>query len=407
MKSKAKGEKLRGFNKKKIEKRFPKMDATSAAMAEYDAHGIACFRTPLAMDAQGKKVVRPPTDWGNLDPKDATMREPGNAVCIRGGPPARADGKHVVVVDADGADAIDVVMRLLARTCETGFHARVPQVQTQRGPGGRHFYFFAEPGTRASTLGSPAGLVIDGAQVDIDLRAGFWNGTKTEGRGFVYAPPTVARGGGEYTLLPGPRIHEAPFMPDALARVLGAGSKSEARRTAGLGPRAQAPFRAEIDPSGANGANAHDAHAIAALTPAREAALKREALRAVKARAGTERVGYPTNVALLTGKDDQLPVWGSPVKRIEFTHSGARVCPVTRIEHDANHFFVALGVDKECTGLPAFFIYCHELSVCNPADQITKKGKRVMLTLVDLASYEELGIDPDSRPDIPTTLSIW
>jgi phage/plasmid-associated DNA primase len=144
---------------------------------------------------------------------------------------------------------------------------------------------------------------------------------------------------------------------------------------------------------------------MSAITPAREAALKREALRAVKVRAGTERVGYPTEVVLLTDEDDQLPVWGSPVCRINFTHSGTRVCPVTRIEHGANHFFVALGVDQAHTGLPAFFIYCQEISVCNKMDPITGMGKRVMLTLIDPESYEELGIDPTDRPDIPTTLS--
>ena len=361
------------------------MDATSAAMAEYDAHGIACFRTELAMDPQGKKHVQPPADWGNLDPKDARMRKPGNAVCIRGGPPARADGKHVVVVDADGADAIDVVMRLLERTCEPGFHARIPQVQTQRGPSGRHFYFFAEPGSHASTLKSPTGLVIDGAKVDIDLRAGYRGTEKTEGRGFVYAPPTAARGGGTYILLPGPRIHEAPFMPDALAIALGAGATSDARRAA------QVPQEAAVE-SEANGADG-----AAALTPAQEAAFKREALRAAVARAGTDRVGYPHSVEVDASAE---PVFGCPVVCIKFrfARGTSRVCPVTRIEHDGNNFHVKLGVDKKRTGLPAFFVYCFSEKECNPKRSIK------MLALVDQASYEELGIvcNGPSRRSTPT-----
>ena len=142
------------------------MDAT--VTDSYDAHGIAFFRLSCELNAQDKKDFVPPKGWAALSPTDRAMRRAGNAVGIRTGPPARPEGRHVVVVDADGTDAIDVVHRLLVRTCEPGFHARIPQVQTQRGPSGRHFYFFAEPGSHASTLGSKAGLIIDG---DVVTRA--------------------------------------------------------------------------------------------------------------------------------------------------------------------------------------------------------------------------------------------
>ena len=145
---------------------------------------------------------------------------------------------------------------------------------------------------------------------------------------------------------------------------------------------------------------------------AAEAALMAQALRAVQVRAGTENVGYPMHVVPhdAQAEDDDhaptQPVWGCPVARIDFRiANGTRVCPLSRIEHGSNNFFVALGVDKERTGLPAFFIYCHELSVCNPVDPITKKGKREMLALIDPESFEALGIDPDNRPDMLTTLS--
>ena len=83
-----------------------------------------------------------------------------------------------------------------------------------------------------------------------------------------------------------------------------------------------------------------------------EALLKEAALRAVKARAGTDNVGYPTHVVPHAAEDP--PVWGCPVARIDFSHTRSRVCPLSRIEHDSNHFFVALGVEPMATGLPAF-----------------------------------------------------
>ena len=254
------------------------MDATSAAMAEYDAHGIACFRTPLAMDAQGKKVVRPPTDWGNLDPKDATMREPGNAVCIRGGPPARA------IVDGGCPCA--------------GCESAAAQEQV--------------PFTRAAARSNYSA-----------------EGSETE------ATDDAAEGG---------------FAP-----VTAAAAKP---------PSAPRP-----------------------LTSAQEVAFKREALRAVVARAGTDRVGYPDIVELIANGE---PVFGCPAVRIKFrlARGTLRVCPLTRVEHENSNLFVGLGVDKNgasSTGLPAFFVYCFS-EKCNQGHNLE------MLALVDTASYAELGI---------------
>jgi hypothetical protein len=186
-----------------------------------------------ARSGKAKKTFVPPRNWAALSPAAPSMRRAGNAVCIRTGPAAAAgsEGRHIVV-DADGVDAIAVVERVI-RTCAQngeGLLARVPQVETQRGPSGRHFYFFAQCGTIAATLKSTAGLTIDGAKTGVDIRAGYRgaNGSAgsavtNEGVGFVFAPPTVVTGGGRYTLLPGPAIHEAPFMPDSLARALADG----------------------------------------------------------------------------------------------------------------------------------------------------------------------------------------
>jgi hypothetical protein len=132
-----------------------------------------------------------------------------------------------------------------------------------------------------------------------------------------------------------------------------------------------------------------------------------QAMRAVQMRAGPEnadRVGFPTRVVPL---GDKQPVWGCPAVRIEFSHQSGttRVCPVTRILHDSNHFFVTIGVDEERTGLPAFFVYCHEHNECNPRNQANPKGKPVMLALVDPASYGALGIDASKRPDVHAALS--
>jgi hypothetical protein len=134
----------------------------------YDEHGIAWFRTTCTLK-HGKKTFVPPRNWAALSPLAPSMRRAGNAVCIRTGPGAapagsdRSEGRHIVVVDADGVDAIAVVERVIQH-CAPGFLARVPQVETQRGPSGRHFYFFAQSGAIAATLKSTAGLTIDGAK---------------------------------------------------------------------------------------------------------------------------------------------------------------------------------------------------------------------------------------------------
>ena len=134
-----------------------------------------------------------------------------------------------------------------------------------------------------------------------------------------------------------------------------------------------------------------------AQTTERDEALMSAALRAAAACAGTGRVGVPARVA----DDEWPPIWGSTALRIEFSHHrGGRVCPVTRKEHASHGFFVTLGVDEERTGLPAFFVYCKETRKCNPLK------RHLMLAFVDPGSYADLGVNPDDRPDLPTTMSI-
>jgi hypothetical protein len=124
---------------------------------------------------------------------------------------------------------------------------------------------------------------------------------------------------------------------------------------------------------------------------ARDAELMAQAMRAVQARAGTEnaeRVGFPARVVEMNEKPG---VFGMPAVRIDFSHrSGTtRVCPLSRIEHESNHFFVTVGKEAERTGLPAFFLYCHSLKDCNAAK------KHEMLAFVDPASYETIGLRAD------------
>ena len=78
---------------------------------------------------------------------------------------------------------------------------------------------------------------------------------------------------------------------------------------------------------------------------ARNKELMGQALRAAKVRAGTERVGFPARVVEL---DERPEVFGTTAVRIEFSHvSGtARVCPISRTEHESNHFFVTLGAEE-------------------------------------------------------------
>ena len=290
----------------------------------YGQHGVAFFTLECAV-VDGKKRMRFPARWQLLPQTELRARNK-SAVCVRTGSgataqpgqPGQTAPKALVVVDADGADAIEVVARLLART---GVDPRtVPQVQTQRGPTGRHFYF-AGLGL-ATSLKSGAKLVIDGNPTSVDIRAG----SNGEGVGCVLAPPTVVNGGGAYVLLPGPEIHEAPPMPDALAALLGA-------RTA-------------------QAASVVSAFAFAtptALGGSLASSLALAALRDVRIRAGTDNVGVPSRVV-------REPDGKSA--RVEFTHTGTRTCPVSRNEHRSNHFSVILRADER-TGLPAFFVYCH------------------------------------------------
>ena len=281
----------------------------------YGAHGVAFFTLECAY-VDGKKRMRFPAQWQRLPQSELRFRNK-NAVCVRTGSGDRTGERPLVVVDADGAHAIEVVAGLLART---GVDASaVPQVQTQRGANGRHFYFAAAEGSFAATLKSGAKLVIDGNQTGVDVRAG----SNGEGIGCVLAPPTIVTGGGAYVLLPGPAIHEAPPMPDALASLLGASRASQCTSLCPM-PARSAPEHSE----GTGG-------------------LPAAALRDAKVRAGAESVGFPTRVVREPGS-----------ARVEFTHRGTRTCPISRNEHQSNHFSVIMRADER-TGLPAFFVYCH------------------------------------------------
>jgi hypothetical protein len=137
---------------------------------------------------------------------------------------------------------------------------------------------------------------------------------------------------------------------------------------------------------------------------ARDEELMAQALRAAQVRAGTERVGFPMRVVDLCEKGDGgHDVIGSAYAvRIDFSHrSGtARVCPISRMEHESNHFFVTLGAE-ECTGLPALFMYCHSVKDCNAGK------KREMLAFVDPASFATIGMDVGAESgDVTAPLSI-
>ena len=283
----------------------------------YGEYGIPFFTLSCAL-TEGKKCMKFPTRWQNRQQAELRARNK-NAVCVRTGQTGQPGQKPLVVVDADG-DAAIATFESLARRAGVEL-ARVPQVQTQRGASGRHYYFCALPSSLASTMRSAAKVVVDGTPTSIDIRAG----SNGEGIGCVLAPPTVVTGGGAYVLLPGPAIHEAFPMPDSLASLLGSRSQS------GSGALATSSVRSATE--GSVGA----------------AALCAAALRDAKLRAGTECVGVPSRVVR---EPDGKSV------RVEFTHTGTRTCPVSRNEHRSNHFSVILRADER-TGLPAFFVYCH------------------------------------------------
>jgi hypothetical protein len=118
---------------------------------------------------------------------------------------------------------------------------------------------------------------------------------------------------------------------------------------------------------------------------ARDKELMAQALRAAQVRAGTDRVGFPTRVVDLSERPE---IFGTTAVRIEFSHKRGtvRVCPISRTEHESNHFFVTLGAE-ECTGLPALFMYCHSVKDCNA------EKKHEMLAFVDPASFATIGMD--------------
>jgi hypothetical protein len=90
----------------------------------YGTHGIPFFTLSCSI-VDGKKRMVPPKNWQSTD-SPALKTRGKNAVCIRTG---YTDGAvcPLVVVDADGEDAIAVVEGLLAETCPVG--TKVPQVQ--------------------------------------------------------------------------------------------------------------------------------------------------------------------------------------------------------------------------------------------------------------------------------------
>jgi len=190
----------------------------------YGQHGITYFFIHRSSVVGGKKKLSYPYNWPYDHPL-VIRSTSGNAVSIRTGyndiydnPKNRKKHrkKHytlpLVVLDADDKDAIQTVDKLLDDMCDG---IRVPQVQSQRGESGRHYYFRAD-GLLSRKLTTKVGLVINGEKTKIDLLAGY-NGV---GVGNVLAPPTALTGGGEYKLLDGPPIHEAPHMPVKLARFL-------------------------------------------------------------------------------------------------------------------------------------------------------------------------------------------
>ena len=313
----------------------------------YGAHGIPFFTLSCAV-VEGKKQMRPPQNW-QLAPQNDLRFKGKNAVCIRTG---YTEGAvlPLVVIDADGEDAIAVVESLLAETA--GLNLKVPQVKTQRGASGRHYYFKASVGS-ARFLKSGAKLVIRGAQTNVDLRAGS-NGA---GVGCVLAPPTTVTGGGTYELIGTLGIHEAPVMPDSLAVLFGARTAHATDTAPGV-----AAYTAPT--------------ALGVASPK----LAQAALRDARIRAGTESVGVPSRVV----RDDGQSV------RVEFTHRGTRVCPVSRNEHKSNHFSVILRLEER-TGLPAFFVYCHS------AKEGCKASGHRMLCFLDEAEAADLcaeaGID--------------
>ena len=159
----------------------------------YGESGVPFFTLECAY-VNGKKEMRFPRGWQRGDAKALKQRNK-NAVCVRTGfSDAQVSHLSLVVVDADG-DAAIATFESLARRAGVEL-ARVPQVQTQRGASGRHFYFGAVADTLASTMRSAAKVVVDGVQTSIDIRAG----SNGEGIGCVLAPPTVVTGGGAYVL---------------------------------------------------------------------------------------------------------------------------------------------------------------------------------------------------------------
>ena len=220
---------------------------------------------------------------------------------------------------------------------------------------------------------SGAKLVIDGEPTSIDIRAG----SNGEGVGCVLAPPTVVVGGGAYTLIHGSRaIHEAPPMPDGLARAL-LGASPGASPGASLGASLGASPGASPGASLASSISAPELCAVA--------------VREARARAGTDRIATPVRV-LSHGADSV---------RVEFGHTGARVCPVSRNEHRSNHFNVILHTEAR-TGLPALFVYCHS------SKEGCKAAGHRMLCYLDEAEgarlFAESGLDALTIPTSPIGL---
>jgi hypothetical protein len=92
---------------------------------------------------------------------------------------------------------------------------------------------------------------------------------------------------------------------------------------------------------------------------------------------------------------------GADSVRVEFGHTGARVCPVSRNEHRSNHFNVILHTEAR-TGLPALFVYCHS------SKEGCKAAGHRMLCYLDEAEgarlFAESGLDALTIPTSPIGL---
>jgi hypothetical protein len=221
--------------------------------------------------------------------------------------------------------------------------------------------------------------------------------TRNDG-GCIFVAPSVAydderRAVAEYKWMRVPRNDESLVpVPESVIEFLRAidrvnyvsgSSSAPAVAVVATAPKPGTKPTAKPKPS----AKAQSAQRPPTTVEERNEELMAQALRAAQARAGTETVGFPKRVVELDG----VYGVGAYAVRIDFTHQSgtSRVCPISRMEHESNHFCVTLGAEA-CTGLPALFMYCHSVKDCN-ADK-----KHEMLAFVDPASFATIGLDAEA-----------